>query len=160
MPFQKLWEPNVICHLDHPKIKCAFWFHEEQTFICFILLVYFGKAVTFPFSICRQRSLHTRLMENWWRKATHHQVKESTALHVHVSVLLVLCLPRRRFCMIRSMSYFMLHGLKVLQRKQDMWVASLVVLPVRECSYSRQKGKEVILADNSTVRWSTHACSS
>lgn len=51
--------------LTSPKIKCAFFnfmflfFPRKQTFICFIFVgVYFGKAVTIPFIISHQKSLH------------------------------------------------------------------------------------------------------
>lgn len=60
-----------------------FDFKKTDIHLLYIVGVYFGKAVTIPFSISHQKSLHKLLMENQQQKATRHQV-ESTALYVHV----------------------------------------------------------------------------
>lgn len=87
--------------------KMCFLISRKQTFICFVLLgVYFGKSVTTAFGIGHQKSLRKLLMEHQRRKATDHQV-ESTALYVHVSVLLALSSLCSMFSMIQCVAYSM-----------------------------------------------------
>lgn len=80
-----------------------FFFSPKKTDIhlLYIVGVYFGKAVTIPFSVGRQKSLHRLQMEASGRK------QHVTKWKARVSVLLVLCSLWRMFSVIRCVAYFM-----------------------------------------------------
>lgn len=99
------------------KVQCAFfYFTKNKHSFAWYCWFYFGKAVTFPCSICRRRNLlHAPSMESWWKRR-HTAGWTEAQPWMHVSVLVD---AERGYCMIPSMSYCMLHDLRVLQRTQE-----------------------------------------